>query len=314
MTGPDASELRDARDIRTAEGRTLAAILAPIATPDVFPYNPVESILAIEDEAIALAAARAAARADAEPGLVEMLEAATGGTLTHVNTGTGEALAMAWSEGHTAGFEEARADAEPALTVERLAQALHDSTVARFGGCPTLNRREHDTAHEVHAEAIIAALVTGAPTDSRSERCPSCPHRRHDGWCPDHFTGSGGCSCQMVSPLPAELAGAPTDEDGSRVTLDEAWAAVERVMPEGWWLHDLAAYSFDDMAYRAEACGAGSRDDLSKRDSDKRYGTVKYTTGPSVHAFGATPAAALLALAAALTPAPTPPPDAEVGP
>jgi len=46
------------------------------------------------------------------------------------------------------------------LTAERLASALHDSTVARFGACPTRNQREHDAHHEVHAEAILAALAT----------------------------------------------------------------------------------------------------------------------------------------------------------
>lgn len=60
----------------------------------------------------------------------------------------------------------ARADAadaaRDALTVERVAKALHDSTVARFGGCPTRDRRAHDAAHEVHAAAIIAALTEAA--------------------------------------------------------------------------------------------------------------------------------------------------------
>lgn len=79
-----------------------------------------------------------------------------------------------------------------------------------------------------------------------------------------------------------------------------AWKAAEDALPEGWWLHSLNAWSFSDMAYRAEACGAGSRDDLSERQSDKPFGTVRFTTGPSVYAFGPTPDAALLALAARL--------------
>jgi hypothetical protein len=83
-------------------------------------------------------------------------------------------------------------------------------------------------------------------------------------------------------------------------TLDEAWAAVEAVLPEGWWLHTLHAWSFDDMAYRAEAASAGSHFYAGKSKRDKVAGTRTYAPGPSEAAYGPTPAAALLALAARL--------------
>lgn len=45
--------------------------------------------------------------------LVDALEAATGGQLVHVNDGSGEARAMAWSEGYAQGFDEAKRPPEP---------------------------------------------------------------------------------------------------------------------------------------------------------------------------------------------------------
>lgn len=39
-----------------------------------------------------------------------------------------------------------------------LARALHDHNLTRFGGCPTGNRREHDAAHEAHADHLVAAI------------------------------------------------------------------------------------------------------------------------------------------------------------
>lgn len=49
-----------------------------------------------------------------------------------------------------------------AVDVDRLARALHQSTVDRFGDCPTRNRREHDAAHVAHAEAIARAYAAFA--------------------------------------------------------------------------------------------------------------------------------------------------------
>jgi hypothetical protein len=82
--------------------------------------------------------------------------------------------------------------------------------------------------------------------------------------------------------------------------LDAAWNEAEAALPEGWWLHTLHAWSFGDMAYRAEAASAGSSDYFGSSDKDRRYGTRTYQSGPTIAEFGPTPAAALQALAAKL--------------
>lgn len=82
--------------------------------------------------------------------------------------------------------------------------------------------------------------------------------------------------------------------------LDAAWARAEKALPEGWWIHAVYAWSFDDMAYRAEAASPGQQIDMSHSASVKRHGTRRFVSGPDAHATGPTPAAALIALAEAL--------------
>lgn len=91
--------------------------------------------------------------------------------------------------------------------------------------------------------------------------------------------------------------------DEERTALGDAWAEAEAALPEGWWIHALYAWSFDDMAYRAEAASPGRQVDMSHSASTKRHGTKNWVTGPSATAYGPTPAAALRALALLLTPA-----------
>jgi hypothetical protein len=82
--------------------------------------------------------------------------------------------------------------------------------------------------------------------------------------------------------------------------LDAAWAEAEAVLPEGWWIHGIHAWSFDDMAYMVEAATAGSHYWAGKSKREKVAGTRHYAPGPNAMAYGPTPAAALRALAAKL--------------
>jgi hypothetical protein len=41
------------------------------------------------------------------------------------------------------------------------------------------------------------------------------------------------------------------------IALGVAWAAVETVLPEGWWMHQLIAYSSGERSWYAEAAGYG---------------------------------------------------------
>jgi hypothetical protein len=93
---------------------------------------------------------------------------------------------------------------------------------------------------------------------------------------------------EAISAIEAEAAEKAPD------SLDAAWAEAEAALPEGWWLHALDAWSFDDMAWRVEAASAGHQE---PSDSWARYHAVR---GPSVATYGPTPAAALRALAAKL--------------
>lgn len=65
-----------------------------------------------------------------------------------------------------------------------------------------------------------------------------------------------------------------------RRKLDRAWLAAERTvdLPKGWWLHMIAAYSFGDHAYIAEAA----------------------TSGGNATGYGSTPSEAIDALAKAI--------------
>lgn len=73
----------------------------------------------------------------------------------------------------------------------------------------------------------------------------------------------------------------PDDRGDMRADpFDRAWVRAERRvdLPHGWWLHSIAAYSFGDHAYLAEAA----------------------TAGRSASGYGATPSDALDALRKAI--------------
>lgn len=154
------------------------------------------------------------------------------------------------------------------------------------------------------AAAARAAALDGLVDVIREEHRPVAYHWSQSGEsgtvCAASVTGLHSrvtrWPCSVESAIVAAFDRLAVRAEG----LDGAWAEVERALPEGWWLHDLCAYSFDDHAYRAEACSAGTRDGMSERQSDKPFGTRIYTSGPHEHAFGSTPAEALRNLAQAL--------------
>ena len=82
--------------------------------------------------------------------------------------------------------------------------------------------------------------------------------------------------------------------------LDAAWSAAEEALPEGWMIWSLARETDNgvrpaDLAWRAIA---------GKEADDHIDPFVAFATG-------STPTAALRALAAVLSPAPTPAPETE---
>jgi hypothetical protein len=111
----------------------------------------------------------------------------------------------------------------------------------------------------------------------------------------EHYIEGVCAMCRAA--LEARSSSAPAE-------LDAAWKEAEEALPEGWWIHALHAWSFDDMAYRAEAATAGSHFWAGKSKREKVAGTRTYAPGPNMAAYGPTPAAALRALAARLTSSP----------